>query len=246
MTINDEFNLMLYLQLDGGTLLLSSQDYLWDRYQEYGVFTTGMFPYDILGITEVTQDTWNIDTPDTASVVGSVGSYAEGLSFAVQDIYTEETDDGLFIDEILEHQGEDLLEVEFPDPWGIGAYQYDAGTYKVIFSTISLAAIADDADRAEFLFRSIGWLHGTTGVNALKMEQTDMVVYPNPATTSVQIGCKSNMKELWIMNSTGQTVDHFTVDNRKIKINTSSYNPGIYFVKVKSVNGTITSKLIVE
>ncbi len=246
MTINDEFNLLLYLQLDGGTLLLSSQDYLWDRYQDYGTFTTGMFPYDVLGITEVIQDTWNIDEPDTAHVVGAAGSYAEGLAFAVQDIYTEETDDGLFIDEILEHQGEDLLEVESPEPWGIGAYQYDAGAYKVIFSTISLAAIADLADRTEFIFRSIGWLHGTTGVSALKMDQTDIVVYPNPATNSVQIGCKNNMEEIWITNSTGQVVDYFTLDNRKIKINTSSYSTGIYFVKVKTDNGIITSKLIVE
>jgi hypothetical protein len=249
MTVNDEFSLLLYLQLDGGTLLLSAQDYLWDRYQDYGIFTTGMFPYDVLGITEVVQDVWQIEPPefpDSANIVGSAGSFAEGMAFTVMDIYTEETDDGLYIDQIIDHQGEDLLEVIFPDPEGVAAYQFDAGTYKVIFSTMSYAAIVDPEDRMELIFRSIGWLHGTTGVSALKMDQTDIVVYPNPATTSVQIGCKSNMRELWIMNSTGQAVDHFTVDNRKIKINTSSYNPGIYFVEVKTDNGTITSKLIVK
>jgi len=246
MTNNDEFNLLLYLQLDGGTLLLSAQDYLWDRYQDFGIFTPGMFPYDVLGINEVSQDIWNIDTPDTANVVGSVGSYAEGLSFAVQDIYTEETDDGLFVDEILDHQGEDLLEIETPEPWGVTAYQFDAGTYKVIFSTLTVAGISDLADRTEFLFRSIGWLHGTTGVNAIKMEQTKLVVHPNPATTSVQIGCKYDMEEMWIMNSTGQVVDHFSIGQARFKVNTSHYNAGVYFVKVKTENGFTVSRLIVE
>lgn len=245
MTINDEFNLMLYLQLDGGTLLLSSQDYLYDRYQSYGIFTTGMFPYDVLGITEVVQDVWNIE-PDTGNIVGSTGSFAEGMAFTVSDIYTEETDDGLYIDDIIQHQGEDLLEVIFPEPFGIGAYQYDAGTYKVIFSTVSYAAVVDPEHRKELIFRSIGWLHGTTGVTALKMEQTEILVYPNPATTSVQIGCKYIMEEMWIMNSTGQVVDYFDIGHNKIKINTSSYSTGIYFVKVKTDNGITTSRIIVE
>ncbi len=246
MTNNDEFNLLLYLQLDGGTLLLSAQDYLWDKYQNYGTFTSGMFPYDVLGITEVAQDIWNIDTPDTASIVGSVGSYAEGLSFAVQDIYTEETDDGLFVDEIIDHQGEDLLEIEFPEPWGVTSYQYDAGSYKVIFSTLTIAGIVDLADRTEFLFRSIGWLHGTTGVAALKMEQTDVIIHPNPASEYIQIGCRYEMDEVWIMNSTGQVVDHFNVGHDRTKINTSDYSTGVYFVKVKTDNGTQTSRLIVQ
>lgn len=245
MTINDEFNLMLYLQLDGGTLLLSSQDYLYDRYQSYGIFTTGMFPYDVLGITEVDQDVWNIE-PDTGNIVGSTGSFAEGMAFTVLDIYTEETDDGLYIDDIIQHQGEDLLEVIFPEPFGIGAYQYDAGTYKVIFSTVSYAAVVGLEVRTELIFRSIGWLHGTTGVTALKMEQTEILVYPNPATTSVQIGCKYIMEEMWIMNSTGQVVDYFDIGHNKIKINTSSYSTGIYFVKVKTDNGITTSRIIVE
>ena len=246
MTTNDENNLMQYLLAFNGTLLLSAQDYLWDVYPEYGTFTSGMFPYDILGITEVAQDVWNIDTPDTANVVGSVGSYAEGLSFAVQDIYTEETDDGLFVDQILAHQGEDLLEIVTPEPTGVCAYQFDGGTHKVIFSTLTLAGISSLFDRTEFLFRSIGWLHGTTGVGALKMEQTELVVYPNPATSSVQIGCKYNMEEMWILNSTGQVVDQFSIGHDRFNFNTSNYNAGVYFVKVKTDNGFTVSRLIVE
>ncbi len=245
MTTTDEFNILLYLQLDNGTLLLSSQDYLFDRYPDYGTFTEGMYPYDAFGCIEVVQDVWNIE-PDTGNIVGSAGSCAEGMAFTVLDIYTEETDDGLYIDNFVQHKGEDLLEIIFPDPVGIGAYQYDAGIYKIIFSTVSYAAIVDLEARKEILYRSINWLLGTSGVTAIQMEQTEMLVYPNPATTFVQIGCKHNMEEMWIMNSTGQVVDYLNIDNKKIKINTSTYLSGIYFVKVRTDNGITTSNLIVK
>jgi len=246
MTVNDESNLTQYLLGYNGTLLLSAQDYLWDRYQSYGVFGSSDFPYFALGLTEVLQDVWNIDTPDTANCVGSMGSYAEGLSFAIQDIYTEETDDGLFIDQIIEHQGEDLIEILTPEPTGVSAYQFDGGTHKVIFSTASLAGITNLFDRTEFIFRSIGWLHGTTGFNDIKLEQTELLVHPNPASAFVQIGCEDTMEEIWIMNNSGQLVDHFNIGANEIKINTSTYGAGMYFAKVKTENGNTFSKFVVE
>jgi len=246
MTDLDEENLAMYLEAFNGRLLLSSQDFLWDRYQTYGTFTPELFPYKYLGVVEVVQDLWNIDTPDTANIVGSVGSYAEGLAFAVQDIFTEEADDGLFIDQILQNQGEALLEVVTPEPTGVAALQYDAEIFMTIFSTISLASITSLADRTEFIFRSIGWLHGTTGVADQKLEQSEIVVHPNPASSFVKIGCKETMEEIWITNSTGQVIDHFSTGTNMIKINTSAYSTGIYFAKVKTGNGTTVNRLIVE
>jgi hypothetical protein len=246
MTDLDEENLATYLEAFNGKLLLSSQDYLWDRYQTYGTFTSEMFPYKYLGVTEVAQDIWNIDTPDTATVVGGLESYAEGLAFAIQDIYTEEADDGLFIDQILQHQGEDLLIIETPEPTGVAALQFDPGTHKVIFSTASLAGITSLFDRTEFIFRSIGWLHGTTGFNDIKLEQTELLIHPNPASAFVQIGCEETMEEIWIMNNSGQVVDYFNIGTNDIKINTSTYSAGMYFTKVKTINGNTFSKFIVE
>lgn len=245
MTDNDEFNLMLYLLLDNGKLLLSAQDYLYDRYPTSGTFNPGSFPYDALGCTEVIQDQWNIE-PDTGNIVGVAGSFAEGMAITVSDIYTEVTDDGLYIDEFVQHQGQDLLEVTFPDPVGIGAYYFDPGTHRTIFSTVSYAAVADLEVRKELLSRSFDWLQGTIGIEAKKMEKTDLLVFPNPATTAVQIGCKYAMDEVWIMNTTGQLIDHFKVGGNRIKINTAAYSKGIYCAKVKTPNGIKTSKIIVE
>ena len=65
MTIDDEFNLLLYLTVNGGKLLLSAQDYLWASYPSAGTFSPGSFPYDALGCIEVEQDVWNRCHPES-------------------------------------------------------------------------------------------------------------------------------------------------------------------------------------
>jgi len=245
LTDNDEYEILLYLTLYGGNLLLSSQDYLWDKHQGAGTFTPATFPYDALGLAEVLQDVWELRS-DTGNVVGADGSCIEGVPFTVIDIYTADDDDGLFIDEILQTNGDYMMEVIFPDPIGYGATQWDEGTFKSIFSTISYAAIMDSNDRQEVLGKSFAWLLGTTGTTLVKAEQSDMLVYPNPATTSVRIGCKDKIREISVMNSTGKVVDHMNSNDNTVRLNTSAYTSGIYFIRAITDKGTLTGRLIVN
>ena len=245
LTDNDEYEILLYLTLYGGNLLLSSQDFLWDKYNGVTTFTAGSFPNDGLGLVEVEQDVWEIRS-DTGNIVGVDGSCIAGVPFTIFDIYTEDDKDGLFIDGILQTLGDNMMEVIYPDPLGYGATQWNSGTFRTIFSTVSYAAIQDSNDLKEVLDKSIAWLLGTTGTTLVTMEQSDMLVYPNPATTSVRIGCKDKMQEIWVMNSTGQVVDHLKSDNYTTTINTSAYNTGIYFIRAITDKGTLTSRLIVK
>lgn len=245
LTDNDEYEILLYLTLYGGNLLLSSQDFLYDKYPDAGTLYPGEFPHDGLGLSEVVQDVWNIE-PDTGNIMGVDGSCIAGVPFTVFDIYTELDDDGLYIDDIVLTQGDHMMEVVYPDPIGYGATQWNSGTFRTIFSTISYAAILDSNDRKEVLEKSIAWLLGITGTTLVKMEQSDILVYPNPATTSVRVGCKDNIEELWVINNTGQIIDHINGDDHTVRINTSAYPAGIYFIRAVTAKGTSTSRLIVE
>jgi len=245
LTDNDEYEILLYLTLYGGNLLLSAQDFLWDKYPNAGTLYPGEFPSDGLGLAEVEQDIWVLKT-DTGNVMGAGGSCIAGVPFTIIDIYTEEADEGLYIDNILQTQGDNMMEVIYPDPVGYGATQWNSGTFRSIFSTISYAAIRDLDQRVEVLDKSIAWLLGTTGTALVKMEQSDILVYPNPATTSVRVGCKDKIREIWVMNSTGQVVDHLNGDDKTVRINTSAYTTGIYFIRALTDKGTSTSRLIVE
>ena len=247
MTAEDEFNLLLYTTVGGGHILLSAQDYLYDRYSAAGTFDPGSFPYDVLGLVEVSQDVWNIE-PDTGNLVGMAGSCIEGIPMTIQDIYTEpEADDGLYIDDMIDHLGVDMIEVTYPDPVGVGAYQYEAANFRVIFSTASYAAIVGQEDIETLLDHSIAWLLGTTGMNDNNLnEKGDMLIYPNPVKDMTRIGCNKEIEEIWIINNTGQLIDHFEVGNSKTKLNTSHYSPGMYLVRAKTSDGITTSKMIVE
>ena len=156
MTDNDEINLAAYLD-GGGTLFLSAQDYFWASYPSAGNFSAGQFPYDYLGMRSVSQDTWVIELPSTGSVEGVTGSLAEGYTFDIQDIYTTDKD-GLFVDMVTAHEGQDLFKMTSPTPEGICGIQYDAMTFRTVFTTASFAAITDPAVQTNLIDAIIQWL----------------------------------------------------------------------------------------
>jgi hypothetical protein len=155
MTDVDEANLADYLA-GGGNLLLSAQDYLYDKYPSAGNFSAGQFPYDYLGVASVGQDAWSIQSPATASVSGIAGSFADGLSFTVQDIYTT-AKEGLYIDQITSLD-QDLLEVTDPAPTGNTACQYSGANFKTAFTTTSIAAIVEADALTALLGNAVNWL----------------------------------------------------------------------------------------
>ena len=158
MTANDETNLAAFLD-GGGSLFISAQDYLWDKYPSAGNFSPGEFPYDYLGLRTVVQDNWVIASPEVGTASGVAGSLAEGMEFDLQDIFTTARE-GLFIDEITDHVGLDMLELTVPTPTGICAVQYELRSFKSVFTSASFAAIVDPVDQADFLAAIVGYFTG--------------------------------------------------------------------------------------
>ena len=156
MTSTDEANLGVFLD-GGGSLFFAGQDYLWASYPAAGTLSSGQFPYDYLGISNVSQDVWYIYTPDVGSAAGATGSIAEGISFSIEDIFTTNRE-GLYIDQIIFHNGLDLFNITSPAPVGVAAIQYDASTFRTIFSTMAFAAITDPAIQADLMANIVAYL----------------------------------------------------------------------------------------
>jgi hypothetical protein len=251
MHIDDEFNLLLYLTMSEGKLFLSAQDYLWDIYPTYGTFSPGEFPYDELGVISVTQDVWHIEhDPDTVgNVVGAPGSLAEGFEFLVRDIFTTDAEDGLYIDSIGEHNGQDLFCMTLPEPQGCAAaIQYETDLFRVVFSTVSFAAITDSDIRTDLMAAIVNWLlYGSSGTSDKFVKDTPcLIVHPNPARDYVNIGSPDNINELWIVNSTGQEIFYESVDNIQTRVSTSSFKPGMYIVRAKTNKGMVSNRLMIQ
>ena len=80
-------------------------------------------------------------------------------------------------------------------------------------------------------------------------ESTDLLIYPNPASSEVTLKWdKSEAVSVRIFNTQGKIVYYGKKINlfNEFKIDVSSFNSGIYFVKLNSKNGEITKKLILN
>jgi hypothetical protein len=73
-----------------------------------------------------------------------------------------------------------------------------------------------------------------------------IMMYPNPTSDFVNIKSNSNLTQVRIFNQAGQVVFKENVSGNEMKVETSNFNTGTYFVEITSDAGTVTSKLIVK
>jgi hypothetical protein len=89
----------------------------------------------------------------------------------------------------------------------------------------------------------------TVGVKSIT--KGNLKVYPNPAQHQFTIDLQqlqslSNGFEITIENTLGQRIYENTTKQNKLQVDISQYQPGVYFVKVKTAQGTMLEKVVVE
>lgn len=86
----------------------------------------------------------------------------------------------------------------------------------------------------------------TTAIAAFSSSQTDIAIFPNPATNTVII---SNIKEestITITDVTGKVVYCVLTSALQQTIDVSNFTQGVYIVKVVGVSGVVNSRLVVQ
>jgi len=92
---------------------------------------------------------------------------------------------------------------------------------------------------------------GVSAINGLKLSATSINVvtsdlsvqiFPNPAKDFVNIQTNFEIRNLKVVNYVGQVVFDRPVDQSNFQINTSNFGPGMYFVQIQSVDGTVITK----
>ncbi|MFA5419427.1 MAG: T9SS type A sorting domain-containing protein [Bacteroidales bacterium] len=72
-------------------------------------------------------------------------------------------------------------------------------------------------------------------------------LYPNPTNNKVNITSIVSMKEVILINYSGQEVYQLDIaGEEKIEINTSTLQPGIYLLRIKTVNGIVTKRVVIN
>lgn len=224
LQIEDEQNLGIYLD-SGGALLLTAQDYFYDRYPGAGNFSPGQFPYDYLGLQSVVQD---FLPAFGGTFEGDSGGIFEGFSgwFNSNGIYSPNVP--CWLDHITPYDAQKNLTAK--DSTGSTSadvgFQRDAGTYKVIYSNLGFEVITDLNIRADMINAAIEWF-------TLKVEEPkavyagknirivgNKIVYSLPAGKSVEIS---------LFDLSGRRLHKYFLSGKgEIKLNEKT---GIYILK---------------
>ncbi|MBQ8760204.1 MAG: T9SS type A sorting domain-containing protein [Bacteroidales bacterium] len=115
----------------------------------------------------------------------------------------------------------------------------EEGTHEFKVATICEAGISEPSETVAFELIGV----------SIEEHETSLSIYPNPAKDNLVINTDMNIKEINIYNVVGINVyqqSSTSVDNCPMTIDISSYNAGVYFIKVNTDKGEFIKQFIKE
>jgi hypothetical protein len=95
-------------------------------------------------------------------------------------------------------------------------------------------------------------LNGLSKITSLKESSTgiesaadasDLIrVFPNPASGLVNISSSVNIRQITLINLTGQTILDYPVSGTNVQVNISGFISGLYFIKIETIDNYIVTK----
>ena len=91
-------------------------------------------------------------------------------------------------------------------------------------------------------------INGVAGIETFNTQHSAFQVYPNPATTGLQVSLAGNSESgtLVIMDMLGNTVKQLAVNTKELAIDVSDIEAGVYFITVTNGAGISTQKVVVS
>lgn len=231
ITPEDEHNLGVYLS-GGGALFFSSQDYFYASYNGFSSFSPGQFPYDFLGVITLDQDQWT--TP--LNCVGGSGTIADSMSFTIQTPYSGSN---LWTD-MVAGRGDPLFLID-----GQGAaLQFDANSFRTVFTTLSFEALVDGASpstRAQFMSNLEFWARGEFRDNTHHTHPPSTRSYQPPKTDDPWLVCSPEIGNINPGESQLITVTFDMPDTAEI----NDYYEGSLLINNNSLAGPVEIPVMV-
>ncbi len=108
--------------------------------------------------------------------------------------------------------------------------------------TITYTYISDDG--CENFAEEPLTVDACTGIDEIK--ESEVQVYPNPATDIVNISSKSYMVSVRIFSYTGQMLESVELNDKIYQFNTTSYPAGVYSISIETEESSISKRLIIK
>ncbi len=91
----------------------------------------------------------------------------------------------------------------------------------------------------------VGTLCSNVGVKEQSVNKKEFLIYPNPANNILNLECKIQNAEISIIDILGNEIKREKFSEKKT-IDISSFSDGIYFAQIKTPEGSITKKIIIQ
>lgn len=115
-----------------------------------------------------------------------------------------------------------------------------AGNFYLDLTVNTFPGNLDPIDTLQVMFNNWGGC-GATLVQSLS-KQNEAKVYPNPSLNELRIESAKEVEEVRIFNSAGNEIKNISFQReRQIKVETNSWQPGLYVVKILFRNGETAS-----
>ncbi|MCD4680461.1 MAG: choice-of-anchor J domain-containing protein [Bacteroidales bacterium] len=88
--------------------------------------------------------------------------------------------------------------------------------------------------------------YGPVGIKENIADATEYNVYPNPARNYVYVTSNEKISNIRLINYVGQTILEIPVNDKNVRINTSSFGSGVYFLQMENEDGITTRKITIE
>ncbi len=82
----------------------------------------------------------------------------------------------------------------------------------------------------------------TVGINDIN--GNELSVYPNPATDVVNVRHSGQIEQITVVNAVGQVVAEIMTNETNVAINVSTYESGVYMLRMRAADGTLTTKRV--
>jgi PKD repeat protein len=103
---------------------------------------------------------------------------------------------------------------------------------------------------SDFSITGTGWkaIMSCTGTSVGVKENHDetIIIYPNPATNSVQIQAQNEIEEISVFDLGGKELEHFYPNGNQYLLNTQHLEKGIYILHIVSDHQLLNKKLIIQ
>lgn len=135
----------------------------------------------------------------------------------------------------------DLIYVVLDSGWVQSNYSLNAYAGQNIYIAFQ-EHVADNATDGAAMFLDNVQVSVNAGIDSPE-HASSFRIYPNPVSDNLNIETKSVINNVRIANILGSEVLNQKVGENKVRINTSEFNQGVYFVTIETANGNVTRKI---